>query len=168
MKQKGVVLFITMAILLILTLLVLSLMQAILLYVKASNQLKQRHQAFYQLEAVTNQLDALSIEDRRCRVSEQDPNEVIELLQRQHGCTKVVGKQSYRYMVDDLGVYSCLQIKSGTLLQSSHHWLLSVATEGAIFEVLQLRIVRGVDLAPCDGHRQIISGGVVSWRHLLD
>lgn len=168
MKQEGVVLFITITILFILTLLVLSLMQAILVYVKASNQLVQRHRVFYQLEAVANQLDAFSTDDRHCMVSEKDPNEVIELLQRQHGCTKVVGQQSYRYLIEDLGVYSCLHIESDTQLQSSHHWLLSIATREAIFEVVQLRIAREVDLAPCDGHSHIINEGVVSWRHLLD
>ncbi len=168
MRQKGIVLFMTMIILSILALLILSLMQAILLYVKANNQLIQRHQAFYQLEAASNQLGVFSVEDRRCMVSEKDPNEVIELLQRQHGCTSVVGQQSYRYLVEDLGVYPCLQIKLGTRLRSSHHWLLSVTTEGPIFELLQLRIARVADLAPCDGASIMINEGVISWRHLLD
>lgn len=167
MRQKGIVLFMTMITLSIVTLLILSLMQATLLYVKASNQLIQRHHAFYQLEAAANQLGVFSIRDSRCMVSDKDPNEVVELLQRQHGCTTVVEQQSYRYLVEDLGVYSCLRIKSGRRLQSSHHWLLSVTTGGPTFELLQLRIARKVDLAPCDGRSIIINEGVVSWRHLL-
>ena len=167
MTQKGVVLFTTMIMLSILTLLILSLMQAILLTVKASNQLAKRHEVFYQLEAAAIQLSGsnFSHEEQACTVSEKNPNEVIELLQRHHGCIKMIGRQSYRYLIVDLGAYPCLRIKSGSQLKSSHHWLLSIATEGSVFEVLQLRIARAVDLVQCVGNEIIISEGTVSWKH---
>lgn len=168
MTQKGVVLFMTMIMLSILTLLILSLMQAILLNVKASNQLAKRHEVFYQLEAAANQLSLsnFSHEDQACTADDKNPNEVIELLQHHHGCIKMIGRQSYRYLIVDLGAYPCLRIKSGPRLKSSHHWLLSIATEGAVFELLQLRIAQSVDLVQCVGNGLIISEGTISWRHL--
>ncbi len=167
--QKGLVLFTTMMLTSILTLLVLSLIQAVFLYVKASQQFIHRHQAFYQLEAVANQLRLSNLldEDFDCFVEGKNPNEVIELLKRHQGCKKMVGKQSYYYLFEDLGEQACFLIESNHNLFSSHHWLLSVVSMESPIEVLQLRFAKSMSLMPCSDHERIISAGILSWRHLM-
>ena len=60
MTQRGMVLFITMVMLAIMSTLIVSLMQTLFLSVKASTELVNRHQAFYQLEAAASHLQAFS------------------------------------------------------------------------------------------------------------
>jgi hypothetical protein len=128
MASKGFVLFTTILMLAMLTLLVLSLMQAVLLYVKAGNQLTHRHQAFYQLETAAHllQLSHLANHDFQCTVENKSPNEVIEHLKHHHGCEKVIGQEAYVYLLEDLGDFPCLQIELEHQIWSSHHWRLTV------------------------------------------
>lgn len=163
-KEKGMVLLMTITTLSILTLFILSLLQGVLLYVKANNQLSKRHQMFYQLEQVANQLQKTI--DPQCLVSGKNANELIVLLQHQRGCKKKVKHQSYVYLIEDLGIYPCIQIVSSKQKNSSHHWLFTIAIEKPIFEVLQRRIAQAAPFESCEGTPSIISEGVISWRHL--
>lgn len=169
MTQKGVVLFTTVMMLSILMLMILSLMQAVFLYVKASKQIVDWHQQFYQLEAFTNQLRVSPhlAGNEDCRVKNKSPNAVIDLLQKQHGCKAVLENQTYIYLIDDLGEYPCLHIMNNHGVRSSHHWLVSVARLGPPVEILQLREARSIDLMTCDDNTvNVIHEGVLSWRHV--
>jgi len=163
MKEKGMVLLMTIIILSILTLFILSLLQGSLLYVQANNQLLKRHQGFYQLEQVANQLKKTI--DPLCFVSGKNANELITLLQHERGCKKEVKHRSYVYLIEDLGIYPCIQIVSSEQKNSSHHWLLTIAIKKPNFEVLQFRIAEAAPFESCDGAPSIISDGVMSWRH---
>lgn len=165
MKEKGMVLLMTIIMLSILTIFILSLLQGVLLYVKASNQLAQRHQTFYELEQVAHELQRTI--DPQCLVSGKNSNELVELLQYQMGCKKKVKQQSYVYLIEDLGVYPCIQISLKKERKSSHHWLFTIAIEKPIFEVLQFRIAQTVPLESCEQSHSYIAEGIVSWRHLL-
>lgn len=164
MRQQGMVLFTCMMMLAISSLLILSLMQAFFLYVKASAALAKRHQAFYQLEAFANQLRAsnLSLMDSRCRVEDKNPNEVLSMLKNHVGCEHAEGEDTYRYLVEDLGEYPCLQINAS---MGSHHWLISIARIDSKFEPLQIRVAVQVESIQCDGRISYIHAGILSWRH---
>ncbi len=168
MVSKGFVLFTTILMLAMVTLLILSLMQAVLLYVKAGNQITKRHQAFYQLETVTHLLwhSHLEHHDSQCTVEDKSPNEVLGLLQHHHGCEKVFGQQAYLYLIEDLGSFPCLRIELHHQIWSSHHWRLTVMAKMPPYATLQLQFSKPVSLQACDGHAVIIREGVVSWRHL--
>lgn len=164
MRQQGMVLFTSMMMLVILSLLILSLMQAFFLSVKASSALTKKHQAFYQLEAIANQLRAsnLSMMDSRCMVQSKSPNEILMMLKHHAGCEYLEDDVSYRYLIEDLGEYPCLQINSA---MGSHHWLISLAKTDSTFLPLQIRIAVGVEPTQCDGSVIAIHAGVLSWRH---
>ncbi len=168
MRSKGFVLFTTILMLAMLTLLVLSLMQAVLLYVKAGNELTKRHQAFYQLETVAHLLrfSHLANQEAQCTVEEKPSHDVIEHLKHHHGCEKVMSQQAYLYLIEDLGDFPCLQIVLKHHTLSSHHWRLTVMSKARPYETLQLRFTNGVSLKRCDGETLTIRKGIVSWRHL--
>ena len=167
-KSSGMVLFTSMVMLAVLSMLILSLMQAIFLYIKASSQLANRHQTFYQLEAVANQLrlSTLSeVSDSRCVVQEKSPNEVIDKLNHHLGCERIEGTKSYVYLITDLGEYPCLQVESAGIFLGSHHWLITIANQEVPNEVLQLRTANPVHSTQCEGTSTVIHAGIVSWRH---
>lgn len=161
-KQAGVVLLTTILMIAILTLLILSLMQGVFLYIKGCNQIVTQHQSFYQMEAIANKLD---VSKRACLVNDKDPNQLIDVLLTQHGCTFIDDKQQYWYAVEDLNVYPCLQITDGERVYSSHHWLITLATIHPQVIVLQLRIATIANTEKCEqASAQLIQSGVLTWR----
>lgn len=164
MRQKGVVLFTVIVMQAVLTLLVLSLLQALLLTIKASNQLATRHHRFYQLEATARQLQStnfMSI-NPECFVYDQSPNEMVKRLQHSDGCET----STAIYLIDSLGEYPCLQMGSHGNRWSTRHWLVSVATKTSPFELIQLRMAQKIPLGNCDGAITLIDHALLSWRHL--
>ena len=145
-RQGGMVLLTTMLMMVILTLLVLSLMQGVLLYIKASHQMMANHQGLHEMEVLANKL-------------------LLTKTVCVDGCVINDGSRQYRYVVDDQGLYPCLQIAVGESLHQSHHWLVTLATMQPPNVVLQLRFAQPADIAKCESSsvRQIRSG-VVSWR----
>ena len=84
-KQRGMVLPITITMIIILTLIVLSLMQAVFLYLKVSNNLISNHEKLYELETIAKQI-IKSNNKLKCITSEQDPNILASLLLQNNGC----------------------------------------------------------------------------------
>lgn len=147
-KQSGFVLLTTILMIAILSLLVLSLMQGVFLYIKGCNQIVTNHESFYRLEAVA---DKLVLSHPACS----------------HGCTLVEGKHEYRYELEDLGVFPCLPIKVNNVVYSSRHWRITVAAIQPNPVILQLRIATIAGVAQCDGALpHTIRPGVLSWRKL--
>lgn len=169
-SQKGMVLFMVIVFLAILTTLILTLMQSVFLYIKASNQLVEYHQSFYQLESAANQLQALDLStiEPQCRLRGKTSNDVIKLLKGGRGCEWMMENQSYAYLLDDLGEYPCLQIKNKQSLMSSRHFLVSVITKDPPYKLLQLRIAKIDGLGICQDKAIFIDSGVISWRYLTD
>lgn len=166
-RNDGFVLFTTILMLAMLTLLVLSLMQAMLLFVKASHELIMRHQTLYQLETAAKviRLSHLANQEVPCTVEEKPLHNIIERLS-QRGCEKVIRSHVYLYLIEDLGVFSCLHIVRKHHAFSSHHWRLTVIPKNQPSEVLQLRITNRANPQACDGNVVEIRQGIVSWRHL--
>lgn len=168
MLPKGFVLPTTILMLSMLTLLILSLMQGVLWYMKAGNQLTKRHQDFYQIETVAHilQLSHLAHQDVHCMTEAHAFDDVIERLKHHHGCEKTLGQQTYVYWIEDLGILPCLRIEAANQEWSSHHWRLTVMSNAPSHETLQLRFVKPDGLMVCDGELLHINQGIVSWRHL--
>lgn len=162
--QKGVVLLSTMLMLVVMTLLVLSMMQSVLLYMKASNQLFHQHTVFYDMEDVINRLDVAS---SNCVVNNQNPNQLIDLLVANQGCTHEENRRKYTYIIGDLSLYPCFQIKTASGMRGSRHWLITIASTGLPHVVLQVRIAEPTETEPClltVVHP--IHAGVLSWRRI--
>lgn len=161
-QQDGIVLLTTMMMLVILSLLVLSLMQSVFLYIKSSRQIIENHQLFHQMEVLANQLDATA-----CIVENKDPNQLIDLLSHDQGCLIEEKGHWYQYVIEDMGVYSCLQIMVNAAPQGSHHWLITLVSMQSPRILLQLRIARPAETTTCDvSLAHSIASGVISWRKL--
>jgi len=160
--QAGMVILTTVIMISIVTMLVLSLMQSVYFYTKMSNAVLKRHNALYQFEAAAYHLVTLSDLDE-CVLTEENPNRLVELLLKKKGCLLTLEHRLYYYLVDDLGLYPCLQSASG---DSSHHWLYTIFSP-VDRAVIQLRVARPARVLNCElsGVRHI-KMGVISWRYL--
>ena len=168
-RQIGVVLLTTIIMIVVITMLVLTLMHSVFLYFKISNQVVRRHEILYQLEAVAHKLAAANNEltPSDCILTETDPNQMIDMLLHNNGCSLTDTNRQYYYLLDDLGLYPCLQILLGNKVYSSHHWLISVATPPPQQTILQLRVAKPFREMACDlFEERRISNGVISWRYL--
>ncbi len=165
-RAAGAVLLTTIIMVAVLAIAVLSLMQAVLLYAKASSHVAINHQEFYQLEAAALEIGfSKQAAVAPCLVRKSSQNEIIKQLLRDDGCVKMVGQRQYHYLVDDLGEHPCLQILRDKLPVGSHHWLISVAT--ATHVILQLRMAKPETTSECrQVEKRIIYEGVISWRYL--
>ncbi len=160
------VLLTTIILILTLTMLVLSLLHAVFLYIKVSSQVMSTHEALYQLEAQALRL-AVANHDPQCEVLEEDPNQSIEKLRHYSECLLTANKRQYTYLINDLGVYPCLHIVYGKKTYSSHHWLITLASAVPREHILQLRMARPVKEVACDRFEaREINKGVISWRYL--
>jgi len=162
-SQRGMILLTTIIMIIVLTMLVLTLLQTVFLYIKVNNQVVSKHEALYQLEAVAHRLLMLE-NDPNCVITDGDPNQMIELLRDHRGCLFVDNHRQYDYVIDDLGLFPCLHIVSGNTKYSSHHWLITVSMVGQP-DILQLRIAKQAREISCyslEGRQ--IHQGVISWR----
>jgi len=163
-QQGGIVLLTTMMMLMLLTVLVLSLMKSVFLYIKSSHQVIDNHQLFRQIEQISKTLDMRSA---ACVVQDKNPNQLIEMMSMNQGCLIVEGNHQYSYLLDDQGRYPCLQIEVDGILYGSQHWLLTIASMQPPNIILQLRVAKAIDTAQCElpmVHQ--IHAGVLSWRKL--
>jgi len=168
LKQAGMVLLTTVMMIMMMSLLILALMQSVLLYIKASNEMVKKHQELYELEDTANKLllSQNTLITNACMVKNNDPNHVIQLLLKQKGCFISSDKQ---YLIADLGSYPCLQIISGQVAHGSHHWLLSVVSSHRPHAVLQVRIsTPTINSEVCESPTRFrkINPGVISWRYV--
>lgn len=165
MKQKGFVILITTMMLSILTMLILSLMQSVFLYIKVSNQVLIKHELLYQLEAVAQQIVKADY-SLDCLLREENPNNIIELLLQKQGCLFAWENKKYYYLINDLGLFPCLQMMSSNQVSSTHHWLVTVSSPPQQ-EILQLRVAKPAKAIACDFDKiRLINNGVISWRYL--
>ncbi len=166
MRQRGLVLLTTVIMISILTLLILSLMQSVFLYIKVNNQVLRNHELLYQLEAVAYQLGKENYTSD-CLLTNENPNQILELLLSRQGCFFRAENQQYIYLVNDLGLFPCLHIRDGKEIHSSHHWLITVMSPPPQQAVLQVRISKAVQAITCQASEmRMINKGLLSWRYL--
>ncbi len=163
-RQRGIVLLTTMFMLAGVALLIGSLMQGILIYIKSSHQVIANHKMFRKMDMLSKTIDITNI---NCITKEQDPNRVIDHLFAEQGCLLIDDHDQYRYLIEDLGLYDCLQIKVGDLNLASHHWRLTLVSMQFPYLTLQSQIAVPQASEPCKlSTPHFIPQGVVSWRTL--
>lgn len=163
-KQEGFLLLTTLFFLSLLGVFVFYCLQSLFLYYKGLNQSIEKRQEFYELEFQARLLGLSNWEQHQsCIISEQDPSQVIHVV-RQQGCVLHYKNKSYRYLVEKLGIFPCLQILRKNLHYSTQHWRITLLNES---HFLQLRIARQNKLLPCDKNTlKLIPLGIISWRYL--
>ena len=168
MKQHaGFIFLMTLCTVAIISLLVLTCMQHILLYYKAINAIAHQHQQFNQLEAVARDLAFAQYSnlDPDCIEYRDAANQVIERLKKHQGCSK--GTQ-YRYLIEELGDFPCLVIQSQERKYSTHHRRVSVlllADDNSPESFIQIRHISAMNALSCAGTETEVTEGISSWRY---
>lgn len=148
------------------TLLVVSLMHGVWLYFKASNRISTNHQAFYDLEAAAQQLRLTKniFNQENCFIAGKDPNQIIDSLYKNKGCSFYFDKSLYFYVIENLGQFPCLQIIERKKIHASQHIRVTLASSQ--HAALQIRIANVSGLSECKQSIHLINQGIISWRYL--
>jgi type II secretory pathway component PulJ len=167
-EEKGMVLISTIIMLMLLALLVISQMQMVSLVYQSLNRFMEKHQDFYRLEVAAQQLMANHWQVKaNCLITEKNPNEIITLLKNKQGCLLSYERQQFLYLVEDLGIFPCIQTVKEKTTYSTRHWRISVLAIEGKFAFLQLRIAKKTQLAVCENSPLVfINPGILSWRYL--
>jgi hypothetical protein len=168
-RQRGIVLFMTLLLLGIVSALIVAQLEMVLLHQKATQQVVARGHLRRDLERLA--LHIMSSSSYRasshCTMDAfQNPNEVVQQLKRGLGCRLTQSQQNYVYWVEDLGVQPCLYVMVQKVRHSTRHWRLTLAHDGDNQDYLQIRVAELVDDRLCHGVNMMkITPGVVSWRY---
>lgn len=168
-KASGFIFMLTLSVIAIISLLLLSAMQQLMLYQRSASTQNVTHQGLYQLEDVAAQLIHASGIDEACVKSQDKANDIIQLLLNHQGCLLVSGQIQYRYFFEDLGNFPCLVEAQDGLVRATHHLRLSVLLvpdDDKPPKVLQIRVIQRGARATCHKRPQDVLLGVSSWRYI--
>jgi Tfp pilus assembly protein PilX len=171
MKSQGFIFILTLCITTVMSLLVLSGMQHVLLYQRAASKQEKLHQRFYQLEHTARGIiGATEHTWANCMYLQNSANQVIQELIKKNGCSLRLGDSKYRYMIEDLGTYPCLVNYAQETPKATHHFRLTVLgyfSEEEGVSAVQIRVVkRSSALLFCDRKVSMVNTGISSWRFL--
>ena len=172
MKKRcdGFIFFMTLCTILVISVLLITCMQHVLLYHKAINMQEKTHQSFFQLEYLATRLVTSSrvLNDKNCIHYGDSANQVLhQLMLNNKGCLWSIGKTKYRYIIEDLGDFPCLKLKNQRKL-ASHHVRISIVLltdDGNTASALQVRIIKSAGPADCIGKEHQVKSGISSWRY---
>lgn len=168
-RHQGFIFFMTLIVISVISLLVLTSMQHILLYYKAINRQDALHQNFYQLEEVTLQLakSSLASIEQACVAHKDSANQSIQKLIAGKGCSLKNANSEYRYFIEDLGQFPCLLVSQKGKKHATSHRRVAVVQieEGQPASLLQIRYITVGRILKCQTQEHMITLGVSSWRY---
>ena len=167
---QGYILFMTLSLIAIVSMLLLSCMQHLLLYYKAINKQEFFQQEFYQLEQMAMQLIHGPV-DLQCVRHQDEANQSVNFVKTDKACVLNVENNIYRYLVEDMGIQPCwVTNKKGTIYSATRLRLtiskVVSSTENLVF--LQVGYIKSATLASNLDHKQNVDEGVTSWRFTTD
>ncbi|MCE3533351.1 type II secretion system protein [Legionella resiliens] len=168
-KNQGFILLVTLLIISVISLLILTSMQHVLLYYKTINKQEVLHQNFYQLEGVALRLlQQQPVLNSECLMRSDSANQVIHNLLEYKGCSLKSGLAQYKYYIEDLGEFPCLVVRYKGRKSASHHQRVTVASfeDGSPASLLQIRLISAGRAIPCLATEHAAPLGVSSWRYL--
>ncbi|MFT4059960.1 MAG: type II secretion system protein [Legionella sp.] len=168
MKESGFIFLITLIVIAVISILVLSSMQQILVYYKAENKAEELHRNFYQLEDVAIQLVKSFQSNLTCMAHQDSANLAIEYLLQHQGCIFTTGTNEYHYFIEDLGNFPCFIAYKHGRKYSTYHRRISVIhiKSGEPQSLLQLRFIAAGAVLKCQAQEHVIHFGISSWRYL--
>lgn len=172
LRCKGFILLMTLSIIFVMSLLLVTCMQNILVYSKAINRQERLHQRFYQLEYQAIQIAQSPKLHSKCFVQTSDPDKTIGQLMNAQGCFLKVGTEHYRYLIEDLGDFPCLTVLKRQGKYASHHTRVSIVVSSDELNtpdtVLQIRYINAALPQICSEVAHVVRIGVSSWRYFPD
>lgn len=166
-KEAGIVLLTTIILIGLVALLVLSQLQLVLLDFRVLNLGTKKQQALLKLELAANQLLKNDIgEQNLCLVNETYSEEIVNLLKNKKGCSLNYAEQHYNYLVEDLGIFPCLQKQRNDKHYATRHFRLSIREAENEQEILQMRYAKIDKELVCEDKKPVQSKiGLLSWRY---
>ena len=159
----------TILMLMVLALLVLSQMQLVMIYYQANNQLLNSHRVLRLLENEAHKVVSARSErwQASCVFHSDNPNGIILQIRHGKGCSLLIDKEPFAYLIEELGVYACMQSVRENKLYSTHQWRVTVLALGNHSQVIQLRFARLAPPLSCDPEKTVyLKPGILSWRYL--
>lgn len=168
-NSRGFIFLMTLCMLLVMSVLVLTCMQHVLLYYQAINKVEKHHREFYALENIATQLAQRDLSSSPCIEHSDEPNKIVTRLATKAQCSITYNSIQYHYLIEDLGVFPCLIIEAASPY-SSYHRRISVLAVNQEHNraVVQIRFIHPVARVACSTKAQAIKPGVSSWRYLSE
>ena len=167
-NQSGMILLLTLLLLGVITALILTQLEMLLVYQKSTNHWILWQKMHHNLEQFAVKIMAQTGNLRRSQCvipMHLNPNESIAELSTNRGCLGVMDKINYYYSLEDLGIQPCLQALVDDKHYSTHHWRLTLVSEAAPQDILQIRFAKLAEYQLClDNPIRQITPGLVSWR----
>ena len=167
-NQEGIILLVTLLLLGVVSVLILAQLEMVLLHQKASTQFFTGQQSRHNLEQIAWEImDSFRPNEQlNCTIMAfQNPNSAMTYLKSKRACSVTRNKTTVDFLIEDLGVESCLQVFVNKVLYSTRHWRLTLAEEGAVSDYLQIRVAELSDLERCSNKTALrIRAGLMSVR----
>lgn len=151
--KDGFVLFITITILSVLSILIFSLLNFTVLSSKVINQLANSQNLFYKMEELSLKFSKdmkyyiAKCSSKSISISQLNANIIFN-----KGCRFIEEKFQYYYIFSDLGVFSCLEIEIEKIKYDSHHWILSIFDANYPEKIFYYRIAKPNKISSCDSY----------------
>jgi type II secretory pathway pseudopilin PulG len=162
LPARGFILLTTLLLMVIMSVLVLTAMQQILLFAKALQHQKTQEMQFYELESLAYRLISDKGIDAHCIKPEMDANAILAQVAKR-GCVIQEGRLQYRYLIEDLGDYACLMVKFKDQMHPSHHTRITVMQNSRYIQIRMIK--KGESTNLCEEEWGLLKEGVSCWRH---
>ncbi|TAL58753.1 MAG: type II secretion system protein [Legionella sp.] len=152
----------------LISLLLLTGMQQVLLYFKALNQHELQQQRFYQMERLASFLTQKK-RSRACLISAIGAEKVWRRLRTEKGCVLSLSYGRIYYFIEDLGAFPCLIASVAGKEFATHHTRVSLLLleESQPEQFLQIRYLNPIIAFPCQEEKTKVNLGISSWRYVL-
>ena len=167
LRSSGMILLSTLSMIIIITLLLLTQMQQIVLYAKALGRQNAGYKRLEEMESITEQLinNKALLDNGDCLVEKDDANAIIRLVEKK-GCK--ASAKHYQFLIEDLGLFDCLAIKQDGRLFASHHHRFSLVysnnhdVQEKVY--LQIRLIEPSGFESSCKQTKILKRRLSGWR----
>ena len=131
------------------------------------NQTYIHNETIYSLETYAQQLMLKRwSKDSPCWVEEKNFLAIKHLLKNKQACSLKEDKKQFFYLIEDLGLFPCLQTMIAEMKYSTHHTRPTIMDKKEN-NFLQIRVAYTEPLQSCDKQEIVnINPGVLSWHYL--
>lgn len=145
----------------IFSLLALNLLKLIFLFTK-SNELKiVSDNEFYALENIA--MKQVKTGNSNCIINIDNPNQAIEYLKHNKGCTHKYEGKIYKFFIEDLGKFTCVTFKDNR--ETQHQRITIISPTMKLLQIRYANVLSNTQIQSCLNHTYINSK-ILSWRYI--
>lgn len=167
-QQDGLILFITLIILGMMSLLLVSQMQQIILQQQGLNQLTEQQRLLQNLEKQVHRLlHSNQLWSQPCIIKATSPLAGVVPLQQGRGCRISQDDVTYRYVIADMGEIDCLPVRVDGVNYSSRHGWIIITQDKDSQGCLQVHFAQRAKVWNCpQKFPRLIREGIQSWQYV--